>query len=98
MECGEALGLHLNMTQQQRDVERAELLRYLNLKLAANGLPIVPGAGGAELVELASGLLVNFNEKARLLVDYRCPADERIESFLAQHFGDLVGDNPLRLP
>ncbi|MCA9074294.1 MAG: hypothetical protein KDA93_04615 [Planctomycetaceae bacterium] len=86
------------MTQQQRDVERAELLRYLNLKLAANGLPIVPGAGGAELVELASGLLVNFNEKARLLVDYRCPADERIESFLAQHFGDLVGDNPLRLP
>lgn len=98
MDYGEALGLHLNMTQQQRDAERAELLRYVNLKLAANGLPTVPAAGGAELVELASGLLVNFNEKARLLSDYRCPADERIESFLAQHFGDLVGDNPLRLP
>ena len=98
MDFGEALGLHLDMTQQQRDAERSELLRYVNLKLAANGLPTVPAAGGAELVELASGLLVNFNEKARLLADYRCPADERIESFLAQHFGDLVGDKPLRLP
>ncbi|MCA9026755.1 MAG: hypothetical protein KDA86_16225 [Planctomycetaceae bacterium] len=86
------------MTPQQRELERAELLRYVNLKLAANGLPTVPAAGGTELVELASGLLVNFNEKARLLADYRCPADERIETFLAQHFGDLTGDQPLRLP
>ncbi|MGE4003317.1 MAG: hypothetical protein AB7I48_24285, partial [Planctomycetaceae bacterium] len=86
------------MTPQQRAAERAELLRYVNLKLAANGLPIVPAAGGAELVELASGLLVNFNEKARLLADYRCPADERIEAFLARYFGNIVGDRPLRLP
>ncbi|MGD9854936.1 MAG: hypothetical protein AB7U20_08285, partial [Planctomycetaceae bacterium] len=77
------------MTPQQRAAERAELLRYVNLKLAANGLPIVPAAGGAELVELASGLLVNFNEKARLLADYRCPADERKEAILARYNGNI---------
>ncbi len=98
MDLGQSVGIDINMTSQQRDTERGELLRYVNLKLAANGLPTVPAAGGVELVELASGLLVNFNEKARLLADYRCPADERIESFLAQHFGDLTGDRPLRLP
>jgi hypothetical protein len=38
--------------------ERKELLRYINLKLAANGLPVVKAAGGTELVELASSLLI----------------------------------------
>ncbi|MBX3437251.1 MAG: hypothetical protein KF861_07170, partial [Planctomycetaceae bacterium] len=98
MNLGKTLGFFGPVAPQQRAAERAELLRYVNLKLAANGLPIAPAAGGAELVELASGLLVNFNEKARLLADYRCPADERIEQFLARYFGDIVGDKPLRLP
>lgn len=78
--------------------EREEQLRYLNLKLAANGLPIAQGVGGAELVSLASGLLANFREKTRLLDAYRCPVDARIESFLNRHFADLNLDAPLRVP
>lgn len=78
--------------------ERKELLRYINLKLAANGLPTVEAAGGTELVSLASGLLTNFREKTRLLDDHRCPVDQRIENYLNDHFADLKLDRPLRVP
>lgn len=78
--------------------EREEQLRYLNLKLAANGLPVAQGVGGAELVSLASGLLANFREKTRLLDSHRCPVDARIEGFLNRHFADLNLEAPLRIP
>lgn len=78
--------------------DRAELLRYINLKLAANGLPTVQSAGGTELVSMASGLLTNFREKTRLLDDHRCPVDQRIETFLNDHFADQKLDKPLRVP
>lgn len=78
--------------------ERKELLGYINLKLAANGLPTVHAAGGTELVSLASGLLTNFREKIRLLDDHRCPIDQRIENYLNDHFSDLNLDEPLRVP
>ena len=39
-----ALGFRGDDDDLQRR-ERTELLRYINLKLAANGLPIVPAAG-----------------------------------------------------
>jgi hypothetical protein len=70
--------------------ERLELLRYLNLKLAANGLPVSQAAGGTELVSLAAGLITNFREKTRLLYDHRCPVDQRIESFLNSYFADVL--------
>jgi phosphoenolpyruvate carboxykinase (diphosphate) len=70
--------------------ERLELLRYLNLKLAANGLPVSKAAGGTELVSLAAGLITNFREKTRLLYNHRCPVDQRIESFLNSYFADVL--------
>ena len=70
--------------------DRTELLRYLNLKLAANGLPVSQAAGGTELVSLAAGLITNFREKTRLLYDHRCPVDQRIESFLNSYFADVL--------
>ncbi len=93
------LGFNSSLTPEQRIAERAELRRYLNLKLAAHGQPIAPAAGAADLVQLARGLLANFDEKTRLLEDYRCPADERIERFLNGHFADVLAGGPsLRLP
>ena len=74
----------------QRVRERKELLGYINLKLAANGLPIAHAAGGTELVQLASGLMTNFREKTRLLYNHRCAVDARIESFLNRHFSDVL--------
>ena len=81
-----------------RSLERKELLGYINLKLAANGLPVAEAAGGIELVKLASGLLTNFREKTRLLDAVRCPVDRRIETFLNEHFADQNLSQPLRVP
>jgi len=94
-----ALGFYSDESAEARAVRRSELLRYINLKLAANGLPIAPSAGGAELVHLASGLLANFQEKTRLLeARQHCPVDTRIEQFLNRHFQDLKLQEPVRLP
>ena len=94
-----ALGFRSGESAAEIARDRAELLRYVNLKSAAYGLPIAPDAGGVELVELAQGLLSNFREKTRRLEQHeRCPVDSRIESFLNAHFADLDLTTPLRLP
>ncbi len=94
-----SLGFHSSTDAETRKETRAELLRYVNLKLAANGLPIAAEAGGAELVRLAGGLLANFREKTRLLESRQhCPADTRIENFLNSHFADQNLGDPIRLP
>jgi hypothetical protein len=82
---------------------RRELTRLVNLQLAANGLPTAvaaaaPGGRNGDDAAVARGLLANYREKTRLLEDYRCPADRRIEAFLAQHLADLDLPEPLRLP
>lgn len=79
--------------ESARAAERMELLRYLNLKLAANGLPIARAAGGTELVTLAAGLITNFREKTRLLYNHRCPIDQRIEEFLNTYFAEVLADD-----
>ena len=93
-----ALGFAGDVDAAKRADERKDLLGYLNLKLAANGLPVATAAGGTELVQLASGLLTNFREKTRLLDSYRCPVDRRIEAFLSEHFADQNLTSPLRVP
>lgn len=98
MDYERALGFYASTDHQALDQRRSELRRYINLKLAANGFPIIPTAGSADIVSLASGLLANFEQRTRLLEDYRCPVDTRIENFLNGYFKDLVGDNVLRLP
>src|SRR5262245_3667909 len=45
-----------------------------------------------EVRRLAEGLL------GRAAGGARCPADRRIEGYLATHFADLAGQAPLRLP
>jgi hypothetical protein len=102
-----ALGFDGDQTADGRAKERTELLRYLNLKLAANGLPVAIAAGGIELVQLAAGLITNFREKTRLLYNHRCPVDQRIETFLNGYFADELAHGsagaatpaePLRVP
>lgn len=99
MDAQLSLGFYPSQTADVRQQRRNELLRYLNLKLAAHGLPIAPVAGGVELVDLASGLLANFQEKSRLLeAQQHCPVDTRIEQFLNSHFQDQSLQQPIRLP
>ena len=77
----------------------AAIHRYIHLRLKALGLPTADGdAPGDELDEIASGLLANFQQKNRLLKDYRCPVDRRIETFLREIFAPYGIHSPLRLP
>lgn len=76
---------------------RSRLRRYINIKLAASGLPSVALDDDTEIASLPAGLLAQHRERTRLLRDYRCPIDSRIEDFLERYTG-LAGDEKLRLP
>ncbi len=64
---------------------RRSLRQYVRLRLYASGL----APDGGELAEQADGLLASYREQARLLLDHRCGADQRIEQFLSKHFADV---------
>src|SRR3954471_9631020 len=72
------------------------LQHYINLKLAALGCPTVQGRGDRDLIEMAAALLSRQRETERLLADYLCPADQRIQAFLQELFPEFASD--LRLP
>ncbi|AMV20939.1 hypothetical protein [Planctomyces sp. SH-PL14] len=93
-----SLGFHPARTPDAFASDRKELLRYINLKLRASGLPTRPDGEGSELIALASGLLDHMQEQQRVLSDYRSPADQRIEDFLQSHFADVGLTAPLKLP
>jgi hypothetical protein len=87
------LGLNLdgsNYVPEERDV-----VRYIDLKLAS--LDEQP-AGESSLVEFASDLIAHFKEQARLLRDYLCPADRRIQDFLARTLGGVIDESKIQLP
>ena len=64
----------------------SKLLQYLNLKLTALGCPTSAAGADTELQELTAAILQHHRETDRLLVDYLCPADQRIQDFL----GDAI--------
>ncbi len=77
--------------------DSAELLRYLSLKLAVMGQPLDRIAGDDDFVDVARPLLRNYENKVRLLKDYLCPADTRIQHFLDSYLREL-GEPVPRLP
>ncbi|HYE21060.1 MAG TPA: hypothetical protein VEA69_21615 [Tepidisphaeraceae bacterium] len=79
---------------------RKRLRRRIELQLIAMGLtpPAAAVNGQAEMLEVTEGLLANYRQKSRLLEDYRCPADRRIEAYLESHLADLNLDFEPRLP
>lgn len=94
-----SLGLPVTDSVEELDRERARLLRYINLRLIAQGLPTALHPDDTSFAEVASGLLKNYHEKIRLLDHHRCPADRRIESELQKHFADQDdAASILRLP
>jgi hypothetical protein len=75
-------------------------IHQVNLLLLANGLPVSPDFAAGALSDVSRGFLESHAEQQRLLADYRCPADRRVESFLVKHFADVksVNASALRLP
>ncbi len=79
--------------------ERRRLHLYINLKLASSGQPYDNGGRGRDsFLEIAQNLLQSYREKNRLLSNYLCPADSRIQQFIHHYLNDLELDNEPRLP
>ncbi len=78
--------------------DHGDLIRYLNLKLAALGQPISQSTAEPQFLDLARPLLRNYENKDRLLRHHLCPADARIQSFLDSYLYDVCPDGVSRLP
>src|SRR3954467_8892377 len=105
MDVSTSLGIETNgkhsRTGDGPSADRAERIRQLNLVLAAGGVPPVAVNGMADrpfLNSAAAGLLDSYREQSRRLLDHRCPADLRIETFLQSHLADLGLEWAPRLP
>src|ERR1700722_5198624 len=92
-----APALGLNSDDKSKIAEARARRRQVALHLLANGLP-APADGEPEFEALCQSFLDSFREKARLLGEHRCPADQRIEAFLQSHFSDLNLQWKPRLP
>lgn len=77
--------------------ERLRRLRQINLQLAALDQP---GWLGDEdhWLEIADDLLRNYRQHRRLLQDYRCPADQRIQDFVNGYLLRNGNDDHVALP
>jgi hypothetical protein len=75
-----------------------ELIRYINLKLAALGQPISRSTADPEFLEIAGPLLRNYHQKDQLLGNRLCPADTRIQAYLDSTLGDACPNGAGRLP
>ena len=76
-----------------------ELVRYINLKLAALGQPTSESTADPYFLEIAGPLLRNYYQKDQLLGDRLCPADSRIQDFLDSYLGDISSPGGVpRLP
>ena len=58
----------------------AEVVRYIDLKLAALGHPICRQAD-SDFLAIARPLLRNYHQKDLMLGNLLCPADRRIQTF-----------------
>ena len=96
MDLQRALGLDLPATDEVEETKKLHL--YINLKLASSGQPTCVTGEAAEFMATAQDLLRTYREKNRLLTDYLCPVDRRIQNFLETYLADQGEENIPRLP
>ena len=70
------------------DEDRLRLTEVINAKLWFRGQPIVGKESEFALLKTSKHLLANLQEKNRLLAEYHCPVDARIQSFLNRYLAD----------
>jgi len=78
--------------------KQSQELQYINLQLAALGQPIFEVDGNQQFLEIAESLLKNYSRQRRLLPNYRCPADQRIQEFLDAYFRENNIETAVNLP
>jgi len=75
-----------------------DLIRYVNLKLAALGLPTSRSKADERFMAIAGPLVRNHFEKDQTLGWPRCPVDSRIQGFLERTLREVCDTTELRLP
>src|SRR5580704_10151953 len=75
----------------------AEVVRYIDLKLAALGHP-TSRLADSDFFEIARPLLRNFRQKDLMLGNLLCPADRRIQTFLADYLRDVCPGGAAQIP
>ncbi|MFO1487726.1 MAG: hypothetical protein U1F65_04540 [Verrucomicrobiota bacterium] len=78
-------------------ISESQLVSFINVKLALLGCQPVATGNQAESSDIVSILAAQYQEKDRLLGQYLCPADQRIQTFLYDYLQDVpVARLPLR--
>ncbi len=85
MDLKRAYGFDRTSDANRLAASRQKIREYVRLRLVASGLT----ADGGQIAAAAEGLLDNYREQSRLLLNHRCGADRRIEEFLSGHFWDI---------
>jgi hypothetical protein len=67
----------------------AHLIAHINVKLALLGCDPVQTDSATESSDLLTALAAQYQEKDRLLGQYLCPADQRIQTFLYDYLQDV---------
>ena len=86
------------VNNQQEEDQEEQLLRYVNLKLAANNLPLSEFNKDVQFFDSASDLIKKVRARAQLLKKYLCPIDQRIQSFMNEHLADVSTPDAIRIP
>ena len=97
MDLTKSIGLQTNSNKLEAEEEKKRLQLYINLKLHSTGLPACKAHDcDNDFFSIADDLLQSYREKSRLLSQYLCPADQRIQDFLDDYLQDSGCDkNPL---
>jgi phosphoenolpyruvate carboxykinase (diphosphate) len=131
MDVSKSIGT--NYKDYNRKMESRDLIRYINLKLAAMGFPFYEGPAGTrtenasvqnkpngmsdpqngrsmedrtigqylsdwEFINLTENIILDYQEKSRLLTGYACPADQRINTFLNRYLKGCGYEGELNVP
>ncbi|MFO1417717.1 MAG: hypothetical protein U1E83_03525 [Methylotetracoccus sp.] len=98
MNIKKAIGLeHDGYLAEEARLRRRHFLN-INLTLAAAGQPICEKVNTGDFITVAQDLVDSYLVKSRLVPDHLCPADQRIQSFLAGYLADLGPACLPRLP
>ncbi len=78
--------------------EQLHIVKHINLQLAALDQPTFHGGDDNDYLGIADELLRNYRQQKKLLADYRCPADQRIQDYLNTYFQENDINDPVSLP
>lgn len=98
MDIKKAIGLEQEGYFSDEPHLRQRHLLNINLTLAAAGQPICQQVNAGDFIDTAADLVDSYRAQSRLVPNYLCPADQRIQQFLSTYFADLQLPLPLRLP